>query len=268
MAIVNINKHLEKNSRYQALKDIFIPIEDSLPERELKRAVRHYAQYGKEAFLPIGTRAPYLFSYTTFLMLYIDDAVEAIAGISKKELMGKPIYDSVSRSIVPEHVYATVRLSEYSFRYLCAHAQDEVVICQEYNIITPSKEKKRLLYQYKVVSRNTSGIPLLAYGHLTDFTHIVASGPPRLSIVVNGHLKEVLHSMPEEILAGIEIPLTHKELSVLLLKQKGLRTKEIAATLRMKELSIYSIIRDIKRKAGMDILPLIHLLEEKGAIQP
>ena len=74
--------------------------------------------------------------------------------------------------------------------------------------------------------------------------------------------------MPEEILAGIEIPLTHKELSVLLLKQKGLRTKEIAVNLRMKELSIYSIIRDIKRKAGMDIPPLIHLLEEKGVIQP
>ena len=66
MAIITRNKLLEKKSSYQALKDIFIPIEDSPSKKELNRAIRHYSRYGNNGFLPLGTNAPYLFSYTSY----------------------------------------------------------------------------------------------------------------------------------------------------------------------------------------------------------
>lgn len=256
----------DEKIRYEILKKSFPVVMDSVSVRELKKSIKYYVRHGKEGFFPIGQTGSYLFSYLSFSMLYLERNIEAITGIPEQDLLTKPIYESFSRIIIPEHVYAVARLAETAFGFLCSHANDDVVINSEYNIITPGRANKRLLFQYRAVSRNGSGIPVMTFGHLTDFTHIVAGGPPRTSVLINGQLEGIYAASPEEILAGIEIPLTQKELSVLLLKQKGYRTKEIATMMRMKELSIYSIIRDIKRKTGLDIPPLIRQLQEKGAV--
>jgi len=255
-------------SRYELLKGVFEGIPEKISGRELHRTVKKYSRIGNEGFFPIGTHGSYIFYYPTISMLSVDKQIPEIVGISKEELLIRPIYDWFSRIVVPEHVYASARLAELSFNLLCKHTREDVVISTEYNIISPGQKSKRLVFQYRVVSRNTSGIPVVSFGQITDFTHIVSGGPPRMTVMIDGRLEAVYHAKPEEILAGIEQPLTHKELSVLLLKQKGYRTKEIATALRMKELSIYSIIRDIKRKTGMDTLPLIRMLQDKGAIQP
>jgi len=254
--------------QYELLKGIFTDIPEKISSRELHKTLKHYSRNGNEGFFPVGTHGAYIFYYPTISMIYTDARVPDILGIPQKEMMTRPIFDWFSKIVIPEHVYASARLAELSFNILCKHIHEDVVICTEYNILAPGLPSKRIIFQYRIVSRNASGMPVISYGQITDFTHIVSGGPPRMTVMMDGRLEAVYHAKPEEILAGIEQPLTHKELSVLLLKQKGYRTKEIATALRMKELSIYSIIRDIKRKTGMDTLPLIRLLQEKGAIQP
>ncbi|MFZ9388252.1 MAG: helix-turn-helix transcriptional regulator [Chitinophagaceae bacterium] len=262
----DIKDSSKDKSRYEILRGASSAVKDTITSGIIKRKVDHYSRNGSKGFFPIGLNGSYLFSYPTFSMIYVDKIIEEITGISQAELLAKPIYHSFSRIIIPEHVYASARLAETAFKELSSHPKEDVVICTEYNILTPGQESKRLLFQFRAVKRNRTGLPLLTFGHLTDFTHLVSGGPPRATIMVNNRLESVLYARPEEILAGIELPLTQRELSVLLLKQKGYRTKEIASTLRMKELSAYSLIRDIRKKTGMDILPLIRLLQEKGAI--
>lgn len=240
---------------------------DPIPEQKLRSYINLYTRAANNTCFPVGFSGTYLFSYANSKMVCIDQEIEEILGISSGEILDNPFYDTISRVIIPEHVYAVARLTDEAYQYYSNHPKADVHTGMEFNIITPAQKKKRLLFQFRVFSWSSSGKPALSYGRLTDFTHMVSGGAPRVTLMMNGKLKAVLNSKIEEVLAGSEIPLTARELSVLLLKHRGYRSKEIASILHLREASVYSIIRDIKKKSGMDILPLIRLLQEKGAIQ-
>ena len=89
---------------------------------------------------------------------------------------------------------------------------------------------------------------------------------PALYALVNNRVVAYEQAHTEDLLPATELPLTMNEVTILSLKAKGLRTKQIALQTGLKELSVYSLVRNIRQKSGMDIPQLIGLLREKGLI--
>lgn len=233
----------------------------------LKRLIRAYSYSKPEGFLPLGTSARFLLSLTPLTLLQVDHAIESITGLKANDFRSQPLLNLFSNMIVPEHARAFHRIMQTAVGLLNRYWKEALSINAEHNIKVKGCQPKRLLYQFRPVHWNGNGQPCLLHGHVTDFTPLQSGGPPRLSVIRNGKLVNLILPELEDILYGIDLPLNDRELSVLHLKQRGLRTKEIAEILTLKELTVYSIVRDIKRKTGRDILPLIHYLEGKGVLQ-
>lgn len=219
-----------------------------------------------DGFFPLGVYTSYLVDYRSREILHLDDAVEIITGIPRKEILNTSFYEIFSRLITPDILRLAIPLEKAALQHLSANPTTNVVVNLEYNIRPPKQDKKRILIQVTPAGRDKDGFPKLLHGYITDITHIIPGGPPRMTVLVDNQLTETVQVRPDEIYGDDIIPLTQRELSVLLHKRRGLRTKEIAKALQLKELTVYSVIRDLKKKTGMDILPLIYLLEQKGTL--
>jgi DNA-binding CsgD family transcriptional regulator len=67
------------------------------------------------------------------------------------------------------------------------------------------------------------------------------------------------------MLAGLDIELSEKELRLVYLRiAKGMQAKEISQEIGLTVSSVYSSIKNIKEKTGMDIGPLYEFLRVKG----
>ncbi|MEX1202230.1 MAG: PAS domain-containing protein [Ferruginibacter sp.] len=260
------NNNSVSQSIYTKLKDVLRIVDDELNEKEKERLVQSYVEKLGAIYFPAGPHFTYIFSYTDYSMLYVDDAFEKITGIPKNEVLHIPLYDFFSNFIANEDVYTAARLADIAFEVSKKYNQEDVIINYTFNLYKRDKEKRRMLIQYKNILYTKSGEPYLLAGRFTDITHINPVGPAMLWIIVNNEVICTETGTDEEILLGLNIPLNLKELALLKLKNRGFRTKEIAEYLQMKELSIYSMVRDIKRKTGMDVAPLITVLKEKGLL--
>jgi DNA-binding CsgD family transcriptional regulator len=251
------------SNKHEVLKEAIVTLRKEVPETVINRLIKEDGLADSQPFFPAGSACTYIFSYASFSIIAIDDNAAKVLGMPPKKILNRPMIDVFSGIIADEHVYAAVRFSKIA--YEVTSMEKDVTICFDF-FIRMREQERRLMQQYRVVSYTALQEPLLAKGYFTDITHLVKNGPPRLFVVKNNLLQQLHTATPEELLAGNEIPLTTKELMLLQLKNKGLRAKEIADSMHMKELSIYSMIRDIKQKTGKDTLPLIHLLEEKGLL--
>jgi DNA-binding CsgD family transcriptional regulator len=220
----------------------------------------------RASFMARGTHSFFVFSYLSFNMLKIDPNIVEFTGISAKEFQKRPFNELVGKIIAPEHVYTTTRFGDLSFSAMYAHPGEDLNLSIEYDILPGRDRRTRLLVQFKPVCFNTNGLPVLCAGFMSDITHLAFGRPALMTITLNGKLQTFFQSTREEILAGLGYPLTNSELAVLDLKKKGLRAKEIASGLRMKEMTVNSLFRDIKKKTATEILPLIQLLGEKGVL--
>lgn len=250
-------------NKYEVLKEAVVTLRKEVPESVINRLVQEDVPADHQPFYPAGSACSYIFSFSSFSIIAIDDNAATVLGIPQKNILNRPMIDVFSGIIADEHIYAAVRFSKLAHEI--AIKEKEVTICFDFSIRMQEQER-RLLQQYRVVSYTAQQEPLLVKGYFTDITHLVKNGPPRLFVLKNNRLQQLHTATPEELLAGNEIPLTTKELLLLQMKNKGMRAKEIADALQMKELTIYSMIRDIKHKTGKDTIPLIHLLEEKGLL--
>jgi DNA-binding CsgD family transcriptional regulator len=136
----------------------------------------------------------------------------------------------------------------------------------EFNIGLDRNKTRRVVFQYSLLRGNNIGSAPVAYGKIVDISHLTNDGPPRLSILQNNQVVHSAEATREEMLRSSGINLNKKDLSVLTLQSKGLRVRDIAQKLNTSELSIYTVIRDMKRKTKMQTLPLMQLLRKKGLI--
>jgi hypothetical protein len=252
-----------RKNKYEVLKEAVVTLQQEVPESAINRFIKKEKLVDSPLFFPAGSACSYIFSYASFGIINIDDNASSVLGIPKKNILKRSMVDVFSGILADEHAYAVVRFSKIAHEL--TSSDKNITVCVDFSI-RKQEEEKRLLQQYRVVSYTPQHEPLLIKGSFTDISHLVKNGPPRLFIIKDNLLKQVFHATPEELLAGVELPLTAKELLLLQLKHNGMRAKEIAGALHMKELSIYSMIRDIKHKTGKDTLPLINLLIEKGLL--
>ncbi|MFZ9388251.1 MAG: helix-turn-helix transcriptional regulator [Chitinophagaceae bacterium] len=183
-----------------------------------------------------------------------------------KKILETPLDELFSQLITPDHLHISGQTELIALQHLSVDPKENVVVNLEYNIRFGGKKIKRLLLQIMAGSLDSNGFPTLLYGYVTDISHIIPDGPPRMTVMNGSRVETIIHSWPEGISAETRFKLTHRELSVLVHKRQGLRTKEIAQHLKLREMTVYSIIRDIKKKTGMDIIPLINLLVQNGTI--
>jgi hypothetical protein len=166
---------------------------------------------------------------------------------------------------VPEHILSAVRFSKHVLEIIEANPTRTVVVNFEFNIYKGGKESRRLLNQWSTAVFTEDQKTLLAYGSFSDVTHIQPSGPPKLYLVIDGELKHVETGTFQEMLSGLNIEISEKELRLVYLRSaKGMRAKEISMEIGLTVSSVYSSIKDIKEKTGMDIGPLYEFLRAKG----
>ncbi|MFM7840158.1 MAG: helix-turn-helix transcriptional regulator [Chitinophagaceae bacterium] len=214
---------------------------------------------------PVGSCAGFLLSNSSLSLLDADVSILSLTGTNKSQFIGKTLSAMLTHLTCKEHGVSVQQLYPLGLDFINNTSEPAPLCNLEFNLHHP-KFYKRIMLQLKPLLINKTKKVVLTRGFLVDITHLLPQGLPRLSLFRNNQLYSQQMGTLEEVLRSLELPLTLRDLKVLTLKNRGLRAKEIARELKMKELSIYSIFRDMKKKTDMESLPLINLLKDKGLI--
>lgn len=124
------------------------------------------------------------------------------------------------------------------------------------------RQTHRVLMQYFPFA----SIPKSRYPHIngrfTSINHLENFGPTRIFLA---NPKKVLSTYTSDKFALPEqsdLKIKSKDLDVLRLKSKGLKSREIAKKLAISVFSVNSIVRDLKKDTGMELIPLIQHLKD------
>lgn len=215
---------------------------------------------------PAGPWSYFEYDYAALAFTEIDEQILDLTGLQRSELLSKNAMQLFMKLIAPEHIIAALRLTEIGYGLQTRYAHEHPVICMEYNMVTRSKQRKRFLFQFRTAVYTKDGLPLRSVGTITDITHVKPDGTPALYALINNRIVAHELARPDDLLPAINLPLSKNEIAVLNLKAKGWRTKEIAHQMKLKELTVYSMVRNVRQKSGMDIPELIAVLREKGLI--
>jgi len=255
----------EKFDGRKLLKDSVSVIQSTLTELEHEALIEFVRNDSFKKCLPFGQKCSYIFSYYNFKFVHADNFIDEVLGIKRSDLLNTTIDQVFSNLIAPEHILSAVRFSKKVLGIIETHPDRNVVVNFEFNVYKGGKEYRRLLNQWSTAVFTEDKKTLLAYGSFSDVTHIQQSGPPKLYLVIDGELKHVETGSLKEMLAGLNIELSEKELRLIYLRNaKGMHAKEISPDIGLTVSSVYSSIKNIKEKTGMDIGPLYQMLRRKG----
>lgn len=248
------------------LKVIQIDVPDRISDGELLDLIDGKGFNDQNALhYPVGNATGFLLSNSSLSLLDADGSILSVTGSNKSQFVGKTLSAMLSNICSKEHNVSVQQLYPLGLDFITNSSEPSPLCNLEFNLHHP-KFNKRIMLQLKPLLMNKTKKVVLTRGFLVDITHILPQGLPRLSLFRHNQLYSQQMGTLEEVLRSLELPLNLRDLSVLTLKNRGLRAKEIARELKMKELSIYSIFRDMKKKTDMESLPLINLLKDKGLI--
>ncbi|MEI2696023.1 MAG: hypothetical protein V9E90_13205 [Saprospiraceae bacterium] len=255
----------KKFDRRKLLKDSVYFIESTLTELQHEDLIEFVRNDSFKKCLPFGQKFDYIFSYYNFKFVHAENSIDEVLGITRSDLLNTTIDQVFLNLIAPEHIISAVRFSKKALEIIEAHPNRDVVVNFEFNIYKGGKESRRLLNQWRTAIFTEELKPLVLYGSYVDITHMIASGPPKLYFVVDGLLKDVETGTFQEMLSGLNIEISEKELRLVYLRSaKGMHAKEISREIGLTVSSVYSSIKNIKEKIGMDIGPLYEFLRGKG----
>ena len=254
-----------KFDRRKLLKDSVYVIENTLTELQHEDLIEFVRNDSFKKNLPFVKKFDYIFSYYNFKFVHADNSIEDVLGIKQSDVLNTTIDQVFLNLIAPEHILSALRFSKKALEVIEANPNRDVVVNFEFNIYKGGKESRRLLNQWRTSIFTEDLKPLLIYGSYVDITHIIASGPPKLYFAVDGLIKDVETGTFQEMLSGLNIEISEKELKlVYLLSVKGMQAKEISREIGLTVSSVYSSIKNIKEKFGLDIGPLYEFLRGKG----
>jgi DNA-binding CsgD family transcriptional regulator len=214
----------------------------------------------------IGQICAFIFNFSSLLLLQLDEPLMAIAEVESNDFLNKSLTFFFSSLTIREHLEPVQKLLRKSIAMMKAVSGVYPVANLEYNVQLSRNRTRRVIFQYTLYPGNRQADAQLAYGKLVDISHLLNGGPPRLHVLQNNKVIYASEASRDELLRSSGIKLNKKDLTVLSLQSKGIRVRDIANKLGMSELSIYSMIRDMKRKTQLETVPLIHLLRNKGLL--
>lgn len=208
----------------------------------------------QQSRLIFGRECSCVFNLNTLFIKQIEDCISDIIYLHCQDLLGRTVYYLLDTIVLREQLASVYNLFNMAVVHLKQNPDREECVNLDFMIRTPQNSEKRILFQFKAeVSTKDS----LALGRITDVSHFFNEGPPRLFIMdANGNFT-IDKTSSIEMTGEYGMHLTQKEIKVLLCKSKGMRAKEIAEQMGISNLSVYSILRDVKQKTGMELIPLI-----------
>jgi DNA-binding CsgD family transcriptional regulator len=227
---------------------------------EIRQLSRNANQFG----FPFGPQSSFILSNTYHILLEVSGSLHDILEQNTVDWKRQMMADLLQAYVVPNHLKATVQLFQKATERL-RYLNDPLVTANiEFNIKNQEGKEKRLMMQLCIIQHPNSQLNHIILGNLVDISHFIKEGSPRLILLLGNKVIERDVPTAEDILKNESLQITPKELNILTLKAKGMRGKEIAETLGISLLTVYSMTRDIKQKSNMDIYPLIQKLKEKG----
>jgi ATP/maltotriose-dependent transcriptional regulator MalT len=213
----------------------------------------------QQSKLIIGRECSFAFSLKNFFIKQLEDSITEILDMHNRDLFGRTVYYLLDTIVLREQLAAVYDLFNLAVAHLNQEHSMEECVNLDFMIRTPQNVERRILLQFK---SDASLQDSLALGRITDVSHFFNEGPPRLFIMdaQGNFIIEKISSI--EMAGDFGFNLTQKEIKVLLCKTKGMQAKEIAEELGISNLSVYSIIRDVKQKTGMELIPLIMQLRK------
>lgn len=219
----------------------------------------------QKKLFPIGPYFDLVFSPGSGMIHFIAaDSFKDLTGFTDPK--SSSFYELFQSLLIPDHADLSLRFFGESLKWLQQNAGAAATINQEFNIITRNNTVKRILFQYQLLPSDEAGGQPVAVGKFIDISHLIRDGFPKLALLKDNRIADLITATPEEMLKAVGYRITPRELSMLKLKATGLRAKEIAQQLNLSIMAVYSMIRNLKERNKMDIFPLLHQLKEKGLL--
>lgn len=216
----------------------------------------------------LGKNVNFQIGENSLLFYFIDPGLENFINSPVNQIVHRTCYYFFDKFVIKEHHAAVNDLFPKAIDYLETNWQENPTINLIFNIYCTVNYTaiKRILLQLQKGNQQLMEDEVMLEGKIHDITELCSDGLPKLLLIKNYNLEKVMTCKEYSNTKSTIFGLSFRELNVLELKCKGKRTKEISQTLNISEMSIYSIIRDIKEKTQMDIIPLIQILSEKGLL--
>ncbi len=215
----------------------------------------------------LGVSAYFVFYLTAVKMIFVEDTIESIYGISAKEILLQNSMQLTNELIEYAHSNEVTEMIVKSYE-LCVKYKDHknMSINFEHNIRTKDHEKKRILCQYSPLAINDAGYPILSHGFITDITHTKKDGLPILYVLANDELVFHEESQSESIVTTKHIPFTKRQVEILKKMSEGFSAKEVASKMNLSVATIYTQTKLVKNRTGKDVKSAIKYLELRGLL--
>jgi DNA-binding CsgD family transcriptional regulator len=228
--------------------------------------IRQLTRNANHSSFSFGPQSSFILSNTYHILLEVSGSLQSIIEQDTVDWKRQMMVDLLQAYVVPNHLKATLQLFQKATEKLRQLNDPSATANIEFNIKGREGREKRLMMQLGVIQHTNIQLHHIILGNLVDISHFILEGCPRLVLLNNNSVIELDVPAAEDILKSEALQITPKELNILALKAKGMRGKEIAETLGISLLTVYSMTRDIKQKSNMDIYPLIQKLKEKGLL--
>ena len=244
----------------------YFELPEKIPAEKYEELIDRIVKEPQPTIYPAGETVSYIYDFHSNSFIWIEETIYSLIGLKAEEVvkMNNPHFTSLI--IYNEHILSMRRFNQIFYDFIRKETNKDSLITFDLNIILKNKELKRVLFQFKIVLFDEKGIPAAAQGVMTDITHIKSHGAPQLIIMKDKKIVMVEKGTIEDALHFLSLNLSKKEIEILSLRGNGFQIKEIAEKLNLQKSTIFSYLRDIRRKSNMDIIPLIRLLSEKGMI--
>lgn len=232
-----------------------------------KEEAMHRMEMNSSAInLPLGPQAGFIFHLDQLYFIEIQDEFFSLTGTQAMEWHNKSVFYLIDKLAYPAHLRATHSLFRNGMDALKKAKVRDISFNLEFNIADEKLGSKRFLLQFSKISDSLQEDNPAARGRLTDIHHMYNGGMPSLTIIQNNSIEKRIIAEIQDDKNASPIDLTARELEVIKLKSKGFSTREIAVALNRSTLTIYSVVRDVKNKTGMELIPLVKSLHEKGLL--
>jgi DNA-binding CsgD family transcriptional regulator len=209
--------------------------------------------------LGIGRESKYEFSLINFLINGVDDQISHVVGLEKSVLEGRTVYYFLDALVRREQLSTVNNFFNQALDLLKDDPDSVKYININFGIQTLNGAFRKILFQLKRLLPLTDNKVLV---RICDISHFYHDGPPGV-FVLDGQGK-VTHQQTggNEVINDAAMLLTRRERDVLMLRGDGMRAKEIAKEMGISHMTVYSIIRDVKQKTRMELIPLIMQLRK------
>jgi DNA-binding NarL/FixJ family response regulator len=224
------------------------------------------AIHSLETDLPLAPISKFSFGFESLFFYKSDQHLYDILKVKDLKLVNNNIYYFFRKVVTKDHLDTVNELFAEALKYLEKKVSADFIFNLDFNTVSSANDSARVLLQMKKNNEGPQSKEQIVEGQFIDLSYYTMDGPPRLTIIKNNKVVAQQQGNPLVSLQKLGIQLNSHQLKVLREKSKGLNAAAIAKNVHLSRLTVYSIIRDIKKNTGMDTIPLINLLKEKKII--